>query len=546
MDWITVLRWLQSDFINRLSSGSLLHCIQDGQHSELTIISGERLNSLRNFCWRMAEKYKRVSPVRDVFTSFLKGKLGEEVVKERLAGFISSVDYEQRIGGDGNVDFTMISNPLIGVEVKSRCGSFDTVKWSVTSEEVRKNAVIVCVLIQEKINEAQSEYNLVLAGFLPTAMIKLKTGRISFGIDQLMYGGGLVCYLEQLLSNSSATNLNPVNLNPGTSYHSNRDKLPVYQYISDTTQSKYEHESDVQHSPKQLVHLYIQNGDDSVQRANYEAAIIAYNGALKIDSNNAEIYYKIATAKYQFGDYEGAINDCRQAVNINPNYLKAYQKSGLARYQIGDCEGAIADFTQAIRINPHDAFAYFNRAYARSHLGDNQGAIEDYTHAIKLNPDANNINGNSLNLNQVPGIEIIEVIPDTSESYKSRGNSRYDAGDYQGAVADYTEAIQIDTKINIYDADTYFNRANARYDSGDKLGAVEDYSQVIKINPLDAEAYFHRGNLHSELGNKHSAVEDLSRAVDLYHKEGKLVEYRNARERILDIEIEQSMDNLEF
>ncbi|MBW4605284.1 MAG: tetratricopeptide repeat protein [Calothrix sp. FI2-JRJ7] len=528
MDWITVLRWLQSDFINRLSSGSLLHCPNDGQHSELTKIDGTRLNSLRNFCWRMAEKYKRVSPVRDVFTSFLKGKLGEELVKERLAGFITEVDYEQHLGGDGNVDFTLTANPLIGVEVKSRCGSFDTVKWSVTSEEVAKNAVIVCVLIQEKINEAQSEYNLVLAGFLPTAMIKLKTGRISFGIQQLMYGGGLVCYLEQLLSNSGSSL---------ATYHSNRDKLPVYQYISSGEQGKYEHEPDSQHSSESLVHLYIQNGDDSFQRANYEAAIIAYNGALKIDVNNADIYYKIATAKYQFGDYEGAIYSCQQAVNINPNYLKAYQRSGLARYQIGDCEGAIVDFTQAIRINPHDAFAYLNRAYARSHLGDNQGAIEDYTQAIKLNPDANI----SLPAEITP-ITTTEITPNTSEEFKTRGNSRYEVGDYTGAVADYTEAI----KLNISDANAYFNRANAKYENGDFRGAVEDYTQVIKINPSDAEAYFYRGDVNSQLGDKQAAVEDYNKAVDLYYSEGKLVEYRNARERILDIEIETSIDSLNF
>ncbi|BAZ15193.1 TPR repeat protein [Calothrix sp. NIES-4071] len=545
MDWITVLRWLQSDFINRLSSGSLLHCENSGQHSELTVISGTRLNSLRNFCWRMAEKYKRVSPVRDVFISYLKGKLGEELVKERLAGFITEVDYEHHLGGDGNVDFTLTSNPLIGVEVKSRCGSFDTVKWSVTSEEVAKNAVIVCVLIQEKINEAQSEYNLVLAGFLPTAMIKLKTGRISFGIEQLMYGGGLVCYLEQLLSNASNAS-NASNGSNGASYHVNRDKLPVYQYISSGEQGKYEHESDSQRSSEQLVQLYLQNGDDSFQRANYEAAIIAYNGALKLDSNNPEIYYKIATAKYQFGDYEGAINDCKIAVNINPNYLKAYQKSGLARYQIGDCSGAIVDFTQVIRINPHDAGAYLNRAYARSHLGDNQGAIEDYTYAINLNPDAN-INNSGLQPEiQITQITTVEETPDTPQEYINRGNSRYEVGNYQGAVADYTEAIEMNIKLNIYDADAYFNRANALIDLGDKTGAIEDYTQVIKINPYDAEAYFHRGNLHRELGDKLLAVEDLKKAVELYHKEGKLVELRNARERILDIEIEESIDNLNF
>ena len=141
MDWNTVLRSLQSDFIKRLADGCLLHCENVGQHSELTVISGERLKQLREFCWMMAEKYKRVSSVRDVFISYLKGKLGEEVVKERLADFITEVDYEKRFGGDGNVDFTLTDNPLIGIEVKSRRGNFDKVRWSVSVDEVEKNVI---------------------------------------------------------------------------------------------------------------------------------------------------------------------------------------------------------------------------------------------------------------------------------------------------------------------------------------------------------------------------------------------------------------------
>lgn len=403
MDWITVLRSLQSDFINRISSGSLLHCQTEGQHSELSIISGERLNYLRNFCWQMAEKYKRVSPVRDVFTSFLKGKLGEEVVKERLAGFITEVDYEKRIGGDGNVDFTLSSNPLIGIEVKSRCGSIDTVKWSVTAEEVGKNTVIVCILIQEKVNEAQAEYHLVLAGFLPTTMIKLKTGRITFGIDQLLYGGGLLSYLQKFSSASSS------NLGSNFANNFHRDKIAIYQHISPLNSNsnlnkskihKYEFEEDSHHQPEELIKLYIQTGNDSLKLGNYEDAIISYNGALKLSNNRnyptTEIYYKIAIAKYHFGDYEGVISDCLQIIQNNPNHFKAYQRSGLARFQICDREGAIEDFSQAIKINPHDSFAYINRAYARSQLGDKQGAIEDYTQAIKLNPNSHKLNDENL------------------------------------------------------------------------------------------------------------------------------------------------------
>ncbi|BAZ41939.1 TPR repeat-containing protein [Calothrix sp. NIES-4101] len=557
MDWITILRSLQSDFVNRISSGSLLHCQTEGQHSELTIISGERLRFLRNFCWQMAEKYKRVSPVRDVFTSFLKGKLGEEVVKERLANFITEVDYEKRIGGDGNVDFTLSNNPLVGIEVKSRCGTIDTVKWSVTAEEVAKNKVIVCILIQEKVNEAQAEYHLILAGFLPTEMIKLKTGKITFGIDQLFYGGGLLTYLQQF--NSSSQN------------YLKREKIAIYQHGSHVNSHshdsnnfhKYEHEEDdLVYSPEQLIQLYIQTGDDSFARGNYESAIISYHGALKLNNqlnyHNTEIYYKIAIAKYQFGDYEGAISDCLQVLKLNPNHIKAYQTIGLSRYQIGDCQGAIADFSQAIRINANYPFAYINRAYAYLKLGEHQAAIEDCTEAIKLNPNSHLLNNNSLNnadfidtikkhlTNHQDFLrvfqEMSEMTSDNSVASKERANYRYEIEDYEGAISDYTEVI----KSDIDDINSYLNRAKARYAIGDKKGTLEDYTQALKINLSDADTYLHRGNLRWELGDTQGAMEDFKKATDLYNQQGKIVEYRQTRELLLDLEIEASLDILNF
>ncbi|WP_246605544.1 hypothetical protein [Sphaerospermopsis torques-reginae] len=150
MDWITILKAQQTDFIARIKSGDLLHCEKEGQHSELTVISGERLKQLRDFCWEMAEKYRRTStPIRDVFVNNLKGKLGEEVVKSRLGDFVTEVDYEKYSGGDGKVDFTLTSDSSVGIQVKTRYGNYDQVQWTIDKEEIEKNAVLVCVLCQE-------------------------------------------------------------------------------------------------------------------------------------------------------------------------------------------------------------------------------------------------------------------------------------------------------------------------------------------------------------------------------------------------------------
>ncbi|MEH1856403.1 MAG: tetratricopeptide repeat protein [Nostoc sp.] len=539
MDWITLLRSLQSDFIKRLASGCLLHCETEGQYSELTVISGERLKALREFCWQMAEKYKRVLPVRDVFISYLKGKLGEEVVKERLADFITEVDYEKRFGGDGNIDFTLTSDPSIGIEVKSRHGRIDRVRWSISSEEVEKNAVVVCILIQEDVSEAQSEYHLFLAGFLPTRMIKLKTGKISFGIEQLLYGGGLWCYLEQLQSSIN---------------NSSRQQPPIYKYLpkqeilsKPTMNQVVKPYLKPEYSGEDLNLVYAKLGDEYFEKGEYTNAITNYNQALQVNHGDITIYYKRGLAHYQIGDYETAIADYSQAIQMNLHDAKSYNKRGLAFYQLGRLEEAINDYTQAIRINPNVAVAYKNRAEARSHAGDNQGAIEDYTQAIKINPDYANAYKNRGIARYLLGSQsgfpqAIKINPQDAIAYKKRGNARSDLGDFEGAIEDYTQAIQINSNY----ADAYYNRGNAHSDLGDFERAIEDYTQTIQINSNYADAYYNRGNIRLEISDKQGAIEDFQKAADIYRQEGKLEALKDTREKILDLEIEESLDILNF
>ncbi|MDP5018934.1 MAG: tetratricopeptide repeat protein [Dolichospermum sp.] len=513
MDWITLLRSLQSDFLKRLTSGCLLHCEIESQHSELTIISGDRLKTLREFCWLMAEKYKRTSPVRDVFINNLKGKLGEEVVKERLADFITEIDYEKRFGGDGKSDFTLTANSLVGVEVKSRHGSIDRVRWSVSAEEVEKNAVIVCILIQEEVNEAQSAYHLFLAGFLPTQMIKLKTGKISFGINQLLYGGGLFSYLEQFQ----------------VSQNSHKSYLSQNQFIKSES------------TP------YLTLGDEYFQKGEYAAAINSYNQALQLNNHDAEIYYKLGLVNYQLGDYHTAITNYSQAITININYDKAYNQRGLAHYQIGNYQIAIEDYTQAIRINPHLAIHYKNRADVRSHLGDNQGAIEDYNQAIKINPHYATTQKNKqiaryLLDNQQQLKQAINIDNDDAIGYRNRGYNRAELGDYEGAIADYNQAI----KINPDYIDAYYDRGNAHYDLGKYEAAITDYTQAIQINSHYVDAYYNRGNSRLEIADKQGGIEDFHKAANLYWQEGKLAKYKDIQARIIELEIEASLDILNF
>ncbi|TAF08975.1 MAG: tetratricopeptide repeat protein [Nostocales cyanobacterium] len=298
MDWTNILKAQQTDFIARIKSGDLLHCEKEGQHSELTVISGERLKQLRDFCWEMAEKYRRTStPIRDVFINNLKGKLGEEVVKSRLGNFVTEVDYEKRKGGDGKVDFTLTSDSSIGIQVKTRYGNCDQVQWTIDREEIEKNSVLVCVLCQEEFSETEKEYRFIMAGFLPTNMIKSTGDKTLVGIDELLYPGSLRGYLDSLITHK--------------------------------------------------VEEYIRLGIECFYGADDEGFISNFNQALQLNPNNADIYYELGDIFLDLGNFIRAIEDYTQAIKIDRNFSKAYNYRGIARSQLGDKQGAIADFKQA-------------------------------------------------------------------------------------------------------------------------------------------------------------------------------------------------------
>src|SRR5919202_2820322 len=86
----------------------------------------------------------------------------------------------------------------------------------------------------------------------------------------------------------------------------------------------------------------------------------------------------------------------------------------------------------------------------------------------------------------------------------NRGVDKLNAGNYQGAIADFNQALQLDPN----DADTYYNRGYAQHTLGNYAKAITDYTEAIRINPNFAQAYSNRGYAHYVLKNYKEAIAD--------------------------------------
>jgi len=222
-------------------------------------------------------------------------------------------------------------------------------------------------------------------------------------------------------------------------------------------------------------------------RATIEAPNAYYN------QGDYSTYFNQGDTYYNQGDYDRAVANYSQAIKLNPNKAEAYFNRGKAYYKKGDYVGSIADFNQAVRLNPNYENAYYGTKGNEYKKGDNANSNDAKVYYNQDNVNKKNYNDNSKDANL----------------YYDQGNNYYKKGDYDKAIADYSQVIKLDPNH----ANAYYNRGVAYDKKGNYDKAITDYSQVIKLVPNHANAYYNRGNVYYNKGNYDQAIADYSQVI---------------------------------
>ncbi|OCR00468.1 hypothetical protein BCD67_25875 [Oscillatoriales cyanobacterium USR001] len=136
--------------------------------------------------------------------------------------------------------------------------------------------------------------------------------------------------------------------------------------------------------------------------------------------------------------------------------------------------------------NPNNAKTFYVRGLSKFDKGDFLGAIADFNRAIQTQSDY-------------------------AEAYFYRGLAYFELKDLPKSMADYNKAID----VNVAYVNAYYNRAILLSTMGDKPGAIADYTQVIRLDQNFAAAYNNRGLALSELGDQKQAIDDFNQALQL-------------------------------
>ena len=123
-----------------------------------------------------------------------------------------------------------------------------------------------------------------------------------------------------------------------------------------------------------------------------EKALSAYDTAIRLQSDYAEVYNNRGNIKNGLGSHDAALDDYDVAIRLNPNFAETYSNRGSARFRLGKHDAALADLNKAIRLQPDFMNAYANRGVVKLVLDNTDGARSDFQKALELAEQQENDN----------------------------------------------------------------------------------------------------------------------------------------------------------
>ena len=231
------------------------------------------------------------------------------------------------------------------------------------------------------------------------------------------------------------------------------------------------------------VDAYVQRGHCHYQKRAYKTAIVNYKAALELQANHSSALFTAGLAYQYLKEHENALKMFDEAVKHYPIWPEAYLRRGNSRRELLDYAGAVEDYGEAIALKQLRE-AYRARALVNEDLGNYEAAVNDYTTLIELHSG--------------PHVAL-----------RLRARAYFFLHKRAKCDEDFTNSLFLKDD----DPATWTMRARVRKLAGDYPGALADCSKAIELNRKSPHPYFIRGLIHYDFKKYRKALLDLKKAI---------------------------------
>lgn len=260
-------------------------------------------------------------------------------------------------------------------------------------------------------------------------------------------------------------------------------------------------------------------GRNALHFKDYVVSIGHFNQVIATRDWLAEPYFFRAVAKISLEDYEGAELDASEALKRNPFLSKAYLLRGVARQNLSHHKEAIQDYRAGLDLMPADQGMRYNLALAQLEIKEYEASTKTVDTLERFGYGMQEIlqlrtrlalgQGDTIEAKRINS-QLLERDPLYTPAHLMQAQLAMQALDYASADRALSEAIR---GLRSPQANLYTNRAICRYHLNNLRGAMADYSQALELEPTDRVARNNRALLRISVGEYQQALEDWSAIV---------------------------------
>ncbi len=229
----------------------------------------------------------------------------------------------------------------------------------------------------------------------------------------------------------------------------------------------------------------LRKADELCDHGKLREAIDLYDLALEIEANEI-IYNNKGVALDTLKEHELAVGAYNEAINLREDYLTAWHNKGNSLMYMGLYDEAIECYDKVISLDPSYDLPYFDKAEAYIEAGKHRKAKKAAEEGVRMGKG------------------------DHVELLMKKGKILNDAGDFNGALRVYDEALSIEEG----NLDLWKLRGDTLLNLGRHKESYDTYESILSYSQ-DEEVWNNKGYVLFSMGSYSEAIKCYKRAIGI-------------------------------